>query len=216
MTLKGDDSKERLDIAEIEVSVRRGESRVRELIDAMSILPRVDPDGSLECPFAEELYAKMEEKREIVQGLLEYLQGVQTAVSEAIQWCEKNQAVVGAGRERLHGERAKDQYSDADSAVAAEHKRLCMLRDRIRQVMEVAHKALSMAAAKQFPGRKPRGPVVGPVGGGTLPRVPVVRNPTTPGADQEVEDLFEIDRDGRAAFPDPHHPTLNTGERGHR
>ena len=157
----------------------------------MAVLPKVNPDdGSSDCPFAETLYAKMEEKREIVQGLLEYLQGVQTTVNEAIQRCEKNKAVVGADQEQLHGEEAKDQYSEADSALAAEHKRLCELRDRIQQVMEVAHKALSMAAAKQFPGRKPRDEFGNPVP--PSPRGPTP--PWLPGTDEELDDLFEIDR----------------------
>lgn len=201
MQAKPKNPEARIDLNETARSVEVVEKRVKELIKATEVLPQVDQNGSSECPFAEELYAKKEETREILQGLLNPLQDHLKAVDAAIERCQKNRAVVGGQEGRLHGEGARDHYAEADTELATEHHRLTQLRTRIQQAIEVAHKALKIADAKRFPGRDPRAPVVGRPPVGPIPAGPLPPGPPPSGNDREVADLFGMDR-GAA----PHSP----------
>ena len=61
MTMARKPVEETITIAVIEAFLQKAAQCVQELLRAASQLPKIDENGSSECPFAEELYAKKEE-----------------------------------------------------------------------------------------------------------------------------------------------------------
>lgn len=185
---------EHVNIDEVEAYIQSALARAEDLFQAVHSLPNVDEQGDSECPFAEELYAKKEECQKEVQGCLSRLQGHLSAVEEAIARINGDQELVSAHGAQLHGDRAKGHFSQAEGELGALCKRYEKLRDRIEETIERIEEILAEAATKQFPGRQPRRWPGGGGKGPNPPGEPTGQGPGGSGADQELEALFELDK----------------------
>ena len=190
MRMPEEEAVEDIDVSLIEGAVKHAESRVRELIEATKVLPRVDEEGSSECPFAKDLYAKKEEKREMVAQVLAQLPDNLNRVNNEIERCEANRSRIASDGQSLHGDAVRDHYDEADNTLTLERERLITLRRRIQQVIETAQKALATADSKRFPRTDPRAPDDEPT---PEPPIDIVFPPQDrSGLGQEIEDLFGL------------------------
>ena len=147
--------KKQMCIADVESHIREAQSSVQELLTAARQLPKIEKDGSSECPLelAKELYAKKEEAQKHAvhcqQQLYECLQWVQ----EQIQGCSNDLAVISAHENQLHKDRPRAHFSDAEARLAAQYNKLVKLREEIEETIEEIQKAIIEASQKQFPGK---------------------------------------------------------------
>ena len=180
--------------AEVESDLQAAESTAEALQRAAESLPRVDEDGHSDCPFAEELYAKKDKLQEELQGLIERLQSHHAAIEKEIAKIKNNMVVISTHQDQLHGDRPREYFSEAEAELAALYKRYVQLRDRVADGIEVVLKVLSDAWGRKYPGGKPR---EHPWAGEDDPspgQEPLMPRRPPGGADQELEDLFEMDR----------------------
>jgi len=162
------------------------------LHSAVAALPDADEEGNSECPFAEDLYAAAEELRAEVESWLEQLEEHLTEVGEEIGRIKGDLTVVSAHQDQLHGDRAREHFSQAEVELAALYKRYLALRDRLEEVIEAVKEILQEAAGKKWPGGKPRRRgEVDPENAPPPKRLVPLARPG--GADQELQDLMEME-----------------------
>lgn len=172
-------------IREIEQFMEGMIAKAEKLRSAVAALPRVDKEGNSECPFAAELYAKKEKIQAEVEAGLQKLEEYLQQVEEEITRIKGDLTVVSAHQDQLHGDRAREHFSEAEVQLAALYKRYRKLRDRLQEVIEAVQKILQEAASKEWPGGKPHED-------GPEDSAPPERSQ---GADQELRDLLEMDAD---------------------
>lgn len=145
--------KKQMCLADVESHIRKAQSSIQELLTAARQLPKIEKDGSSECPFAKELYEKKEEAQKHAvscqQQLYECLQWVQ----EQIQGCSNDLAVISAHQSQLHKDQPRDHYSDAEGKLAAQYNKLVKLKEEIEKTIEEIQKAIIEASQKQYPGK---------------------------------------------------------------
>ena len=129
---------------------------LENLSDKTETLPRVDPDGSSECPWAEDKYAEKEEMIKKVKEQLQELEIYLDITCQIINQHQGNIEQVRTDKETLYSNSAKDGYSFAEM-TAEHHLREAIERQTaLKGMISWAEKVLSLAAEKQFPGRKPK------------------------------------------------------------
>ena len=77
--------------SELQSILDRDKKLIDELEQAMTVLPHVEEDGSSECPFAGELYAKKEELEQQVKDVVKHLQGYDADLTREIRRLKGNQ-----------------------------------------------------------------------------------------------------------------------------
>ena len=185
---------ERVNIGRAEQFLASAKS-VAEAVDRSThSLPRVNEDGSSDCGFAEELYARHEELHSKLQGLLGQAHEYLTAVEEEITKLAHDLTVLSTQQDRLHRDAPRSHFSEAEAAVAALYNRYQQLRDQIVETIQYLDQVLQEASTKRFPGRIPR---QWPSLGGTTsgPQSPEGVD-TRDTVDRELDELFEMDRHG--------------------
>jgi hypothetical protein len=135
------------------------EKLMDKLQDALSVLPRVDPDGSSECPFAEQLFAQKEEpEAEVIKGvsdMKDLLQSAQDCVREARQkvkgkWVDPKRYELASNAKMYYDARSTDSFEEACYLQAlCDHK-------RIQNALERADELLRKSRAKQWPLGRPK------------------------------------------------------------
>jgi len=139
-----------------EEAVRKANKCAKNLGKATRELPKVNDDGSSECGFAEELYAKREETLDEAHGHLRTLDKYSRWAAEEIKHLKDNLTVILAGKEALHKDSPRNRFSDAEVKLAASCRKLVRLRESIKKVFKLLQKTIKEAYEKQFPGRIPR------------------------------------------------------------
>ena len=196
MNIRAGRGKQRLTEAEIEKIIQAAHTGAEELRRAAQ-LPNVDEEGNSECPFAEELYAKKEEAQEKVQGLFKSLHECKAEVEVLIEGCKRDMRVISAREDQLNGDRARAQFSEAEAVLAAKYKALTRLLRRVLEAIRVVDLVLRDAVTKRYPGKIPeRWPKMEFSPPSAERGRPSELEPT--GADKELEDLFELDRQRQA------------------
>ena len=150
-----DINKRNVDLNEAEKGLESTKKCMEDLDRSVHSLPSVDEKGNSECPFAEELYAKKEELQKTLEARLKDLFEMLKAVDAEIKRCRKNLAVVTAHKDRIHGEKVRDQYSDEELKLAARIKQLTEIREQIQKAIKAVQKALAESKARYYPGTKP-------------------------------------------------------------
>ncbi|MCY2928058.1 MAG: hypothetical protein NTV86_00915 [Planctomycetota bacterium] len=186
--------KRRISLSDVESHLRAARSSVEDLLRAVRSLPDVDEEGHSECHFAEELFAAKEEREVEVRGLLSRLQQDQSDVQWLMKACKNDMVVVAAQEDKLHGDRAREHFSEAQVKLAAKYRCYRQLLKKIKTAIRLLGEALHEASAKKFPGKIPQkwpgledsAPPLG------KDQHPLDVEPT--GADKELDDLFELDR----------------------
>lgn len=163
-----------------------------ELVRAVRQLPRVEPDGTSECSFAEELYAKKEELEQQLRTRYGVLHSDLQFVESEIQRCKNNLVVVRARHDQLNGDRAREQFSQAEVELSDYYERCVQTRDRVQEAIQFVQGILDAAASKKYPGHHGTGL-------NRETRAPTQGSSDAPALDGELEGLFELDRGRRSA-----------------
>jgi hypothetical protein len=155
MTVTKKPVEETITIAEIESFLPKAAGCIEELLRAARSLPKVDKDGSSECPFAEEWYAKKEEAQEKVSKCLKRLNKYSCWITKEISRCKNNMTVISAHQDQLNNDRPRKYFSEAEAKLAALYKRLISLLEKVKEMFTKAQEAIREAAQKQYPGKIP-------------------------------------------------------------
>lgn len=140
-----------INITEIESYLATVESYVSELIAKIGMLPKVEEDGSSECPFAQKLYAEKEQAEAKVQVCLAKLGEYESWTHSEIARCRSNLTELIAHEQQLNRDSPKQKLSDAESKLAAVYNRLLNLAESIKETINKVEKALEKAGQKQYP-----------------------------------------------------------------
>ena len=178
-----------------------------ELFRAVRSLPRVEADGSSECPFAGELHARKEKLQQELQSRFGTLHSYREFVRSEIARCKNNLVVLRARGDMLHGDRARAEYSQAEVDASAYYERCVKMRDRIEEMVGFVQGILRAASSKQLP--PGRGSTGGDQEAPSGPRAGGL------GSDDELEKLFDLDsRAMRGGPPGRGSQTRGTQHRG--
>lgn len=136
-------------------------------------LPRVEPDGSSECAFAENMYAEKEECEAKVNGRLNTLRDCLVSLDGGIQRCRHNLSTISGGATKMHIAEAARGYANAYNAQGMQHQKAVELRKRVWAMIQKVEAALQKSRGKQYPGKKPeksfRPPMPMPVSASSFP-----------------------------------------------
>jgi len=132
------------------------DKRIKELESKLSTLPRVDEEGTSECPFAEDLYAQKEEAEENLSRLLPILQEFISLLDREVSRCQHNLDRIRSGADNLANPEAKRRFQAAEWAQKQEYLRAVEDRRTADYLLEKAAVVLKRAQSKKFPGRKPQ------------------------------------------------------------
>ena len=187
-----------IDLNQIFSWLEKTRDLVKQLARATEVLPVVDEEGHSECEAAEEVYAQKEEVQEKALHYVAALRQYLSALDAEISRCEQNKDRIATGHQKLHGNRARACYHDANRFVTANHFNYVQLRERVRGVLAFAEEVLREAAKRRFPGRAPRRKLGPPAG--VSPDGFVVRDGDRSGPAQELADLFGL---GQQRTADP-------------
>jgi len=131
---------------------------MEELAEAVAVLPRVDKDGSSECPFAEQLYRQKEEAHLEAQGELNDLEELLRAVDQEIGRCRKNLVRLGQGEGNIKSPETRNRYSGATAAQGTQYKKALEQRKRVLDLIEALKALLRESAQERYPGMDPENP----------------------------------------------------------
>jgi hypothetical protein len=182
-----------VNLLEVESFLSTARSDAEALLQVVRSLPEVDAQGKSDCPFAEEMYAKKNESEKKVCGDLDILRQHQADVKRLMDACKNDLIVVAAREDQLNSDSARAHFTEAEVKLAALYRRCRKLLVRIKLTIEFVQQALAEASAKQIPGGSEQdgdGSRIHDSGSGKASP----SNPSAWGADKELEDLFELDR----------------------
>lgn len=165
-----------------------------QLFQAVRSLPRIEADGTSDCPFADELYARKEKLQQELRSRFGTLHSYREFMRSEIDRCKKNLAVLGARGDMLHGDRARARFSEAEADAAAHYERCIKVRDRIEESIQFVQGVLRAASSKQRPASQPL------VRGGRT-AVPPRRSAGSHGSNPELGGLFELDSQSQSGGP---------------
>lgn len=150
--------------------VSQVETLIKELESAWA-LPLVDEDGSSECPFAEDLYARKEEaEAKLIDGV-RMLEGYLPLLDKEISRCRSNLDRIRSDSQLLNRPEAQDSYGDAQKEQHLQYRMALAHRQQVEFVLQKAQIVLERAGGKKFPGREPQrsGPMAGDPSSTPLP-----------------------------------------------
>jgi len=102
-----------LHVKDLKSAMAALEGDLEHLQQKYKVLPKVEEDGSSECPFAEDLYAAKEEAVEKVNDRLQEVRGYLPVIEREIARCSKNLNTISSDQQKLHDENAKEKYQNA-------------------------------------------------------------------------------------------------------
>ena len=156
MTRKDEKASQEMCIADVEMHLSYAKSCIQELQCAVRRLPKVDKDGSSECPFAEDIYANKEDAQKQAVHC-------QSQLDKSLQWiegqihsCSNDLAVITAHESQLHKDRPRSHFSDAEAKLAAYYNRLVKLKETVKDAFKEVQEAIIQASQKQYPGKIPQ------------------------------------------------------------
>ncbi|HBG25748.1 MAG: hypothetical protein A2Y10_20275 [Planctomycetes bacterium GWF2_41_51] len=142
---------DQITIQDVESILQHTESCIGNLDSAAGQLPRVEEDGSSECPFAKELYDKKEEAQKKVEACLNRLHECHKWCMEQINKCKNNLVIVSANADRLNDDLPLQDFTEAEVKLSAMYKKVIRLNEKIEKMVKKCQKAIQHASQKQFP-----------------------------------------------------------------
>jgi len=130
-------------------------SHIKELESALA-LPEVNEDGSSECPFAEDLYAKKEALEEQVTHDLEKLKCYVKALDNEIKRCQRNLSQIQADGGKLNLKETSEHYSQAADAQQQQLQSTIEDKDAVSVILSKAQAVLNVSRTRKYPGKKPQ------------------------------------------------------------
>jgi DNA repair exonuclease SbcCD ATPase subunit len=129
---------------------------VDDLERATTSLPHVEEDGSSECPFSGELYAKKEELEEKVTSGVNRLHDCLADLAKEIQRCKANLGRIQADSAKLNLQETQDCYSEAESEQQRQYRHVVQDREAILVALGKAEAVLKISRTRKSPGGTPR------------------------------------------------------------
>lgn len=174
---------------------------LRECIDDLQktyrVLPEVDKDGSSECRFAEDIYAKKQQHELEVTCHLDKLKHEKKEAIKKIQKIKNAFIIIGSDKESIHNLSAYEKYEQAE---AEQQKKIKLLRteiERLQLQINDLEILLGITGQKKWPKGHPESGAdlnnsVLPTAGKTGRYAPNTKT-DLPGSQRGVNNLFMAD-----------------------
>ena len=120
------------------------------------ILPKVEKDGSSECPFAEDLYADKEEAAQKLTKRLQELRSFLPQIDEKIARFKSNLNRIDNDGKAISYDKAKDEYHSAKRAQESKYNKALQQKKDVLELLKKGKEMLKKANAKKYPGKKPK------------------------------------------------------------
>jgi hypothetical protein len=162
------------------------EPLLEQLESLWPTMPKVEPDGYSECPFAEDLYRKkfrlegrVADNTDVLQAMLRDLEG-------EVERCARNLERIGQDTRKLRRPEPRKEYAVALNRQEQEYKEAASRREAVIRVLQRAHATLSASRKKAYPI-----PLTGESGPARTPYAAEIP-PSSGTIEQEVDDLVSI------------------------
>ena len=149
---------EELNVKDVDSFMKFFSGEIEQLINKASMCPKVDEEGSSECPIAiaEELYLKKKEMEKKVTNGLTKLRRYIGLVDKEINRFYQNLNRISADANALHFKQAKEKYADAIHASEFHLEKNLQRRKALLDLNLRAEEALNIARSKKWPFGKPK------------------------------------------------------------
>jgi len=144
------------DLKEIKTYMEALDESIKDLQAATEILPRVDKDGSSECPFAQTLYAQQDEAEEKVIEDLKKASRYLDLVKEEIAMWRRNFNEIEIDADSLNLPQAREEYNKARESTSIQIERNVNLQEELLDLVSRAEEHIQMAQKKEWPLGKPK------------------------------------------------------------
>lgn len=124
---------------------------VEELESLWPMMPKVNPDGTSECPFAEDLYRRKEDLELKIQEKVKILQDMRVDIAKEIERCTRNLSRVGVDATRLSTPQAREKYDEAWGRQENEFVAAKYIATRVDDTIHRAQATLAASGKKKFP-----------------------------------------------------------------
>lgn len=151
-------NKERYTLVEAQRLLEQAFASAAELRRDCDRLPTVTPEGSSDCPFAEDVYYQKEETARFVRNDLEELKRYERDAAGLASLCWKKLDDLAQERARLNSEAPAGHVLEAEASLQNEVQQHHSMRKDLKEAILEVEATLREAEARRFPGREPRGP----------------------------------------------------------
>jgi len=170
---------------------------IEDLQQTYRILPKVDKDGSSECPFAEDIYAKKQRHELEVESHLDKLKREKKEVIKKIRNIKNASIIIASNKESIHNLSAYEKYEEAEKKQQEKIKLLKTEIERLQLQINDLEILLGITGQKKWPkGHHESGAdlnnSVPPTAGKTRRHTPNART-NLPGSQRGVNKLFMAD-----------------------
>ena len=125
--------------------------KIKELDEKMSILPKVEEDGSSECPFAKDLYAEKEAAEKKLSDQLSVLRHRASILESELERCRQNMDTIVSDGASLQTIPTQNQYQQAETIQAQEWRKIDDLHQQFLHMIQEVEKWLEKSQQKKFP-----------------------------------------------------------------
>ncbi len=125
--------------------MERSLSIAEELNDKTKWLPRVEVDGSSECPFADDLFEEIERLIAPAARRVEHMEIYVPVVEAHVDTRRKRLGVIMSNWGGLSPGKARDKVADAESSQAGDYDGIIHLRDDLHDLLGKLSGAVSNA-----------------------------------------------------------------------
>ncbi|MBN2328683.1 MAG: hypothetical protein JXR73_16195 [Candidatus Omnitrophica bacterium] len=141
-----------LDFISLDIQLEKTLDLISELDNKMSVLPRVNPDGSSDCPFAGELFYAKERAAQELADHLKVLQHTEAMITGELDRCQQNWEILAGDAGVLQTEAARRQYDNAETIQAHQWRQVQEYLQKFRNAILEAQRWLAKAEEKKYPG----------------------------------------------------------------
>ena len=135
--------------------IAEAERRISALESSTRVLPKVDDEGSSDCPFAGNLYTQKEEAEEKVIEIIGRLERYQDLVEKELARCRRNLKRIELDAKTVRLKTVKDKYYQAANAQESEYLKAVQQKKTLKELISRCNEVLANSRKKRWPGKKP-------------------------------------------------------------
>lgn len=150
-----DEQIERMSFSQINSLISDVLNTAQKVKDKTEHLPKVENNPESRT-FSEKEYAEKDELAEQLKLKIETLDRVRLYLEYSRDQAYNELQVVSANQTRLHSDKPKREFSEAEALLAHQYKQIVDILDRLQKAFDIAQKILAQAFSKRFPGSLPR------------------------------------------------------------
>ena len=168
-----------------EQQIGRVEPLLSELEALWPTMPKVQPSGQSECPFAEDLYVQKERLEREIATEIDGLRRTMGEIEGEIARCKRNLTRISVDAQQIELAATRSKYAEGMGRQEQEYMEAIAMRREVEDVIRRAEATLAASRQKHYPLPLPEGPL--PITASSFP-------PSPGDMRDEVNDLISLGR----------------------